>query len=65
MRLKTSWYLIPGFSIDTGIEGFLIKRILFNERTVLPETTYGPESITRHMLNFSNLQGFVGLSVHF
>jgi hypothetical protein len=65
MRIKTSWYLIPGFSIDTGMEGFLIKRVLINERTVLPETAYGPEYITRHKLNFSNLQGFIGFSIHF
>jgi hypothetical protein len=26
LRLKSSWYLIPGFSIDAGLEGFLIKR---------------------------------------
>jgi hypothetical protein len=65
LRIKSSWYLIPGFSIDTGIEGFLIKRVTFEERTVLPETTYGPAYIQRHTLNFSNLQGFIGLSLHF
>jgi hypothetical protein len=64
LRLKSSWYLIPGFSIDAGLEGFLIKRITFNERTVLPETTYGPASIPGHRLNFSNLQGFLGFSIH-
>ena len=64
LRLKTSWYLIPGFSIDGGIEGFLIRKVLFNERTVLPETTYGPMYISRHTLNFSNVQCFVGFSLH-
>jgi hypothetical protein len=65
MRLKGSWYLIPGFSVDAGLEGFLIKRIQFEQRDVLPETTYGPAYISQHKLNFSNLQGFLGLSVHF
>ncbi len=65
LRLKSSWYLIPGLSVDAGLEGFLIKKIQFEERTVLPETTYGPTYIQGHKLNFSNLQGFVGLSVHF
>jgi hypothetical protein len=64
LRLKSSWYLIPGFSIDSGIEGFLIRKVLFNERTVLPETAYGPAYITRHTLNFSNVQCFVGFSLH-
>lgn len=65
LRLKTSWYLIPGLSLDAGLEGFLIKRVLFNERTVLPVTAYGPTYIQGHKLNFSNLQGYIGLSVHF
>jgi hypothetical protein len=65
LRLKSSWYLIPGFSIDAGLEGFLIKRITFEQRTVLPETSLGPTYIPFHRLNFSNLQGFLGLSVHF
>jgi len=65
LRLKSSWYLIPGFSIDAGLEGFLIKRITFEQRTVLPETSLGPAYIQYHRLNFSNLQGFLGLSIHF
>jgi len=65
MRLQSSWYLIPGFSIDCGLEGFWIKKILFNQRAVLPETVYGPQYITMHKLNFSSIQGFLGFSVHF
>lgn len=65
MRMKSSWYLIPGFSIDAGLEGFLIKRIQFEERTVLPETSYGPAYVSQHKLNFSNIQAFLGLSAHF
>jgi hypothetical protein len=64
MRLKASWYLIPGISIDAGMEGFLIKRIWFEQRDVLPQTAYEPLYIGRHRLNFSNLQGSLGLSIH-
>ncbi len=65
LRLQASWYLIPGFSVDAGLEGFLINRITFNERTVLPESAYGSIYIPSHRLNFSNLQGYLGLSAHF
>ncbi len=65
LKIQASWYLIPGFSIDVGFEGFWIQRVYFNSRTVLPQTTYGPCYIPEHYLNFSNLQGYVGLSVHF
>ncbi len=65
LRLQASWYLIPGFSMDAGMEGFWIKRVSFSERTVLPQTATGPVYITHHTLNFSNLQGYLGLSVHF
>ncbi len=63
-RIKTSWYLIPGFSIDTGLEGFWIKSVFFAQRDVLPETNYDPVYIGQHTLNFSNLQGFIGFSIH-
>jgi hypothetical protein len=65
LRLQASWYLIPGFSIDSGLEGFWIKKVTFNERTVLPQTANGPMYITHHTLNFSNLQGYLGFSIHF
>lgn len=65
LRVKSSWYLIPGFSIDAGLEGFWIKKVQFNNRDVLPQTDQGPQYIGQHRLNFSNLQGFAGISVHF
>ena len=64
LRLKGSWYLIPGISIDAGLEGFWLKRIRFEQRDVLPETALGPVYIGTHVLNFSNLQGSLGLSIH-
>jgi hypothetical protein len=65
MRIRTSWYLVPGLSVDAGIEGYWIKKLVFEPREVLPQTSYGPEYITGHSLNFSNMQAFVGLSAHF
>lgn len=64
LRINSSWYLIPGFSIDAGLEGFWIKKIQFDQRDVLPETAFGPTYIGQHRLNFSNLQGYLGVAIH-
>ncbi|MFO7616309.1 MAG: hypothetical protein R6V75_03585 [Bacteroidales bacterium] len=65
LKLKADYYLIPGFSLFVAAEAFWIKSLWFNERTILPETEYGPQSIPAHKLNFSNFQLCGGFSVHF
>jgi hypothetical protein len=65
VKVKADYHLIPGFSLNIAAEAFWIKPLWFSERTVLPETEYGPLSMPAHKLNFSNFQLCGGFSVHF
>jgi hypothetical protein len=64
LRTSGSYFLIPGFSLDFGIETFVVSPVLFEERTVLPISEYGPQYIPRHELNFSSLQLTAGFKIH-
>ncbi len=65
IRLKAAYHLIPGFSFNIAAEGFWIRHVQFNERTILPVTANGPQSISMHRLNFSNVQLLAGINIHF
>jgi len=64
LRARGEYFLIPGFSLTFGVQTFVISPVLFEERTVLPQSEYGPKYIPRHELNFSNFQLTGGFSVH-
>lgn len=64
LKVKADYYLIPGFSIFIAGEGFWLRAIEFEQRTLLPETRKGPFEMTYHRLNFSNFQLCAGFSVH-
>lgn len=64
LRAKAEYFLIPGFSLTFGAQGFWIRRVQFEEREILPVTNYGPEYIPAHKLGFSSMQVTAGVSIH-
>ncbi len=65
LRLKAEYFLIPGLSLTFGAQGFWIQPVHFENRTIVPESVYGPIYVTMHKLNFSSLQLSGGFTVHF
>jgi hypothetical protein len=64
LRARGEYFLIPGLSVDFGVQTFIIDQVLFEQRTVLPVSEYGPQYIPMHKLNFSSIQLTAGFSVH-
>jgi hypothetical protein len=64
LRLRAEYFLIPGLSLTFGAQGFWIQPVHFENRTIVPESVYGPIYVTMHKLNFSSLQVLGGISVH-
>lgn len=64
LRLKAEYFLIPGLSLTFGAQGFWIQPVRFENRTIVPESVYGPIYVTMHKLNFSSWQWLAGFSIN-
>lgn len=64
LRVKAEYFLIPGFSLTFGAQGFWIKRVQFEQKEILPVTNFGPAYIPAHKLGFSSVQVTAGASIH-
>jgi hypothetical protein len=64
LRAKAEYYLIPGFALTFGAQGFWIQRVQFEQKEILPVTSYGPLAVPSHKIGFSSVQVTAGVSVH-